>query len=553
MPSRRHFLKTTGAVAAAAMLGSVTQCAKDRRPNIVLLFSDELSFEFLSCYGGEIQTPNIDKLAADGLTFTNAYSAAPMCTPSRFSVLTGQYPGRCKHAKFINDFPEDEPYSIAWNTFIDQSNTAITKRLSDAGYFTGITGKWHVGEFDAERDVPEFNLDDDPMDPAVDDKLKNHQAAVIEQVKKDTGCDMAINVSWDNFDSFPVKKLTYHNFPWINQGAMTFLDTAAKQKKPFFLYAATTAVHGPAHQDMWNHDLTITPGGKNEGVLDYLEPVDEIKQKLASQPSWKSHKIAGMACLDFHIGLVTKKLKELGVADNTIVIFIADHNVEPGKATCYDKGNRVPMIIKWPTKIAPGVETGALTHSLDVVPTILQAARVPLSTELDGASLLPVFANPESRQREYVYLESGYTRAITDGQYKYIAFRPPENALEAMKAGLTKYAPNHLNVFKQAHSHIAIEHYPHYFDVDQFYDVQNDPYEQKNEIDNPAFADKLAELKAELQKRLATFNHPFSLDVDPFLKSRTYVRYAANTRAIGTDFIAWLPRDHGKIVWPPEE
>ena len=549
--TRRQFLKTTGAITATSMLGALSRCAKDERPNVVVLFSDELAPEFLSCYGGDIQTPNLDRLAAGGLKFTNAYSAAPMCTPSRFSVLTGLYPGRCRHPRFLQEFPDDQPYSIVWNTYIGPENTAITKTLSQNGYFTGVTGKWHVGSFDADREAPSLDPDDDPADPAVDEKLRRHQAAVVEQVKKDVGCDMAINVSWDNFDSFPIKKLKYHNFPWINQGAIRFLEEAKKQKKPFFLYAATTAVHGPAHQDMFNYDLTVTPGGKNEDVLNYMPPVKEIKRKLASEPSWKSHKIAGLACLDFHVGLVLDKLEELGLADNTMVIFMADHNVEPGKATCYDKGNRVPMLIKWPNKIAAVGETDALVQSLDVVPTVLQAVGLPLSAELDGVSLLPVFA--ESGIRTFVYLESGYTRAITDGQFKYIAFRPPRDAVEAMQAGLTKYAPNHLNVYKQAHSQIAIEHYPHYFDADQLYDLSQDPYEQKNVIDDPVYADKVAELKSELAKRLATFAHPFDMTVDPFLKSATYRRYATNTRAIGTDYIDWLPRDHGKIVWPPEE
>ncbi|MBN1478958.1 hypothetical protein EH223_14800 [candidate division KSB1 bacterium] len=553
MLTRRCFLKTAGAAAASTLLGSMT-CARDTRPNVVVLFSDELAFEFLSCYGGDIETPNIDKLASQGLIFTNAYSAAPMCTPSRFSLLTGLYPGRWRHSRFLEEFPDDVPYSIAWNTFIGPENIAITQRLSQNGYLTGVTGKWHIGSFDADREVPTLDPEDDPADPAVDEKLRQHQAAVVEQVKKDVGCDMAINVSWDNFDSFPVKRLKYHNFPWINQGAITFLEAAKKQKKPFFLYAATTAVHGPAHHDMFNHDLTYTPGGKNDDVLNYIPPVEEIKSKLASEPPWKSHKIAGMACLDHHVELVLDKIKEMGQEDNTIVIFLADHNVEPGKATCYDKGNRVPMIIKWPQKIMPGSTSEALVQSVDIVPTLLELAGLSAAVEqVDGKSLTPVFRHPASAIRTFVYLESGYSRAITDGQFKYIAFRPPRDAVEAMKIGLTKFAPNHLNVDRQAHSHIAIEHFPHYFDVDQLYDLARDPYEQKNIIDDPRYADKLAELKVELEKRLATFKHPFDLAVDPFLSGQTYRRYAANTRAIGTDYIPWLPRDHGTIVWPPEE
>ncbi len=551
--TRRHFLKTAGALSAATLMGSLPKCASTKKPNVVLLYSDELSLDYLSCYGGDISTPNLDKLAAEGLRFTHAFTAAPMCTPSRFAVLTGTYPGRCTHPTFLKNYPYDVPYSIAWNTFINASIPTMARRLSENGYLTGATGKWHVGDLSDDSQFPPLNTDADPADPAVDAQLRQHQAAVTEQVKADAGFDEAYNIAWDNFDAFPVKELRYHNFPWINQGVVKFLKNAQKSEKPFFLYAATTAVHGPAHQDMFNHDLSYTLGGHDPDVLQYKPPIEEIQQKLQSEPAWKRHKLAGMACLDHHVGLVMETLKQLGLEDNTMVIFMADHNVEPGKATAYDKGNRVPMLVKWPQHIAPGTVADALVQSIDIAPTLYQTAGISVQDHLDGKSLLPIFLEPSNQVHDYIYLESGYTRALTNGRYKYIAFRPPQSALNEMKSGATRYAPNHLNVFKQAHSQIAMQHFPHYFDADQLYDLENDPYEQKNVANEPAYTTVLQRFKDELGRRLATFKHPFDLKADPFMSTDTYDNLAANTRAIGTDFIPWLPRDHGKIVWPPEE
>jgi arylsulfatase A-like enzyme len=402
--------------------------------------------------------------------------------------------------------------------------------------------------------LPQLDPDADPADPEVEELLRQHQQAPRAQVKKDAGFDEAINVSWSNFEAFPVKKLKQHNFPWTNQGAMQLLDSAAAGNQPFFLYAATTAIHGPAHQEMFQHDLRYTPGGKNDGVMDYMPPVEDIQRRIAAEPEWMAHKIAGMACLDHHVGLVLDKLEELGVADNTIVMFMADHNVEPGKATVYDKGNIVPMIVRWPGRITGGAVSDSLVQSLDVAPTILDAAGAPpAADELDGESLAPVFTDAAAKTRDHVYLESGYTRAITDGRHKYVAFRLPEKAATAMKAGKTEFAPNHLGTQKQAHSQIAIEHHSCYFDVDQLYDLEADPYEQKNVPGESGKAAEIEALESALKEKLATFQHPFDLTVDPFFASEQYQKLAANARAIGTDHISWLRRDHGKIVWPPEQ
>ncbi|MDZ7722333.1 MAG: sulfatase-like hydrolase/transferase [candidate division KSB1 bacterium] len=529
--TRRQFLKSTGAAAAVSALGSF-RCSGEKPPNIVLFFSDELAYDFISCYGGGVQTPNIDKLAREGLRFTHAYCAAPMCTPSRFGVLTGQYPGRCKHPAFIQEYPDDQMYSVAWNTYLDQSHVTLPGLLSRSGYLTGMSGKWHIGP--ETLGFPEIDADADLKNEKTDKLLQERHRIAAEQVKQDAGFDLAKSVSWGNLDEHPVRALRHHNFPWITKGTVELIQDCRQKNKPFFVYAATTAVHGPYHPDQFKHDLNYTPQGKLEDVEQYQLSQDALNKRLKLAPEWMHHKIAGMACLDHHVGQVMQTLTDLGIEDNTIVIFMGDHNIEPGKATCYEKGNRVPFIIKWPGHVKPGQVSPALVQSVDILPTLLNAAGItlPADHQFDGVDMTPLFKGSD-QVRDSVYLESGYSRALVDGQYKYIAVRYPQPIVDAMKNGETQYAPNHLDTFKQAHSQIAIQHFPNYFDQDQLYDLKSDPFEQNNLAGNPDYAKILKSMKQKLTVRLGTFSHPYDLQPQPFLYTPEYKLLAKNTKDSG--------------------
>lgn len=545
-------------MATAAILGTLGNCSrpsgKVKHMNFICIYSDEMDPTYLSCYGGKIPTPHLDALAGEGMRFTHAYTAAPMCTPSRFSLLTGKYAGRCTHPDFLEAFPETDPYSIAWNTFLDPSIPTIARILSEHGYITGMAGKWHLSALPESIDIPQFNADDDPGYENVMEKLKTLYHIQKRQVQKDSGFDVINSLVWENFDVHPLRKLHIHNFPWISKGALDFLDQQAKTGKPFFLYAATTAVHGPYHVDALNHDLRYTPEGYVDDVMDYELDRGKIKEALKEVPAHEHHKYAGMACLDHHVGLIMKKLKTLNLDQNTVIFFMSDHNTEPGKATCYEKGNRIPMIVKWPGKSQSGTTSDALVQTIDILPTILAAAGIPVFSgcQLNGQNILPIIENKSEKGKYYVYFESGYARAVTDGKWKYMAVRYPKEVIEKLKNGTMKFAPNHLAVHKQAHSQIALQFYPGYFDPDQLYNLKNDPYEQHNLADDPKYGDNLKRMKKLLAEHLQTFNHPFDLSEEPFLKSKRYRELAQKTKAIGTNYIPWLPRDHGAIVWPPE-
>jgi len=525
-----------------------------KRPNIILFFSDELDPGYVSAYGGNIPTPAIDKMASEGLRFESAYVAAPMCTPSRFSLLSGLYPGRCNDPEFLKDFPIEEPYIVGWNTWLTEEIATIPKVLSQHGYFTGMVGKWHIGKLSKETDVPEFDENPDLDDPETSRKLRSLQDIHIDKVKSEGGFDYVKSLLWGNFDGFVIKTLRYHNFPWITRGAIDFLDEAKNSDKPFFLYSATTAVHGPGHTGLYNMDVNYTLEGKLEGIEQYRLDPDSMKQVLAANPPGGVHKYAGMASVDHHVNLVLRKLKGLDMDDNTMVIFMADHNIEPGKTTCYEKGLKVPLIIKWPNRIKPNTVSKVMVQSIDLFPTIMELADIESGNiKLDGKAINSVLAGSEENIHDYIYSESGLQRSVSNGRYKYIAFRYPKYRTEQLENGDIDYAPNGMNMERQAHAAIALQKFPAYFDADQLYDLNNDPYEQNNLAYDPDFKDIKTKMQEALKGYLSGFNHAYHMEDTAFMRTEKYAELAQKTRDLGTDWISWIKRDHGSIKWPPEE
>lgn len=523
------------------------------RPNIILIFSDELQFQDISCLGGSIPTPNLDNLASEGMVFKNTYTTAPMCTPSRFSLLTGKFPGKCKHKTFIETNPYDEPYCIGWNTFIDRSVNTLPGLLSKGGYVTGMVGKWHLGEENIIQHGLKAN--DDPADPATDRKLKIYQQQLREKVKTDAGFDEVYSLLYGNYDNFPVHQLRLHNYPWLTYGAMQFIEKNAFGKKPFFLYLATSSVHGPNHAEGLKRDYRFTPEGYLEGLSAYKPDLAVLESEMQGMPTEKKHRFAGMKFMDHQLGMLTDKLEEYGISDNTVIVFLPDHNTEPAKATCYEKGIRIPMIITWPGRISPELTSAARIQMTDIFPTLLEIANIGRSEAVvtDGKSFLNLFNTPGAEFRELLFAESGYTRSVSDGRYKYIAFRYPQSILDKMKKGELNYAPNYVNKKFNGQSVIAYNYYPSYFDADQLFDLQMDPFEQNNLADNPQYSEVLEDMKNRLSEHLKEFEHPFDLSEEGLMAGETFKALVNESLKQKPEDIEWYARDWGKIVWPPDE
>lgn len=545
----------------AALLWFLTGCGTpsdagredERSFNYLLIYTDELQFSDLGCYGGKIPTPNIDRLASEGLIFTAAYTTASMCTPSRYSVMTGQFPGRCSAPSFLEENPPGEPYNIAWNSWITADKVTLASVLSDHGYVTGMAGKWHVGRVPQGTVLPGFSRDDRPEDESVNQKLKEQQSIYQKLIREQAGFDHAYAVVWGNYDNHPVEALRFHNFPWMTWGAIRFLEAQRESPSPFFLYFTPTAIHGPNHVEDLEKDVTYTPGGRNPDVSAYQLDVGALKATLAEMPGGDGHRIAGMVQTDHAVGLIRQKLKALGKDKNTVIFFIADHNIEPGKATSYEKGIHVPMIVYWPG-ITSGGKTSAQVQNIDIFPTLLEAASIdpPGPHRLDGLSMMEIIRDPSRPGKPYIFSENGFTRSVSDGRYKYIALRYPMRLVEGMQNGAIGHVPSYVEAWPQAHSAIAMQCYPHYFDQDQLYDLQADPFEQHNLFGSDAGNKVIAALQAALESHLKQFDHPFSLTPNPFMETPAYRQLVERDLAFDIYTIPWLNRDHGLLKWPPE-
>ena len=555
--SRRDFLRTSGALAAGTLLNS--GCARNRlgggsdsRPNIVLVFSDEAAPGYLGCYGGDFLTPHLDSLAADGVRFNQAYCTSSVCAPSRYSVFTGQYAGRSTHPGFLGSQPVTRPYSITWNPGITLDTPTVARFLSAAGYYTGFVGKWGVtlADSNAEWDIPRFSRDDDPDDPEVNRRLRRHHEIYQERIKKTGGFEWAGSVLPGN-GKHPLPHFNFHPFEWFTRGALDFIDEAARDDRPFFLYSAPTATHGPDHSAEFDVDPRYTPEGKREPFACY-PPRESLRRRLEQAGLPVDYAHSGMLYLDEHVGGILKRLRELGVTRDTLVIYVPDHNVEPGKASCYQRGVHVPMLMRWPGRIPAGSTTDELVQITDILPTCLDVAGAapPPGYRGDGRSILPAAEGGTLPGRDHLYFEIGVARGVLKDGHKYIAYRYRDEALRKMEDGEVDVALDHMESTGQAHSSIALSCFPHYFDPDQLYDLGRDPHEQHNVADDPAYAEVLADLRDTLKADLETFRHPYDLSVPEFMESERFAELVEARQEIGASRVGWWDQS---FKWPPEE
>ncbi|MGC9343892.1 MAG: sulfatase family protein, partial [Bacteroidales bacterium] len=521
-------------LAGTIALGSCTTKDKDKnaetRPNIILIMADDVAPEHFSCLGGVIPTPNIDRLAAEGMIFNRAYAPSAACTPSRYSIITGQYPGRCQADTFTGSISPGEPYKIAWNTPIIENNLTIHEILSDAGYFTGYVGKFHIGSLEFDRpehnsDIPKINPEADPNDPKTDSLLKVYQSVIENRVQQLTGCSFTASIQWENPEQMPIKAIRHHNLEWLTEGVAEFLENI-DETKPFYLHFNTTALHGPNHFYDLHEPARFTPEGILENPYKYHPPRNTIFQRLidlgrdtgVNVPDHIKHYDAGIIYLDDQVGAIMKMIAEKGMKENTLVILTADHAIEPGKSTCYERGLRVPFIVSWPAKIKSGSQTNELVQFTDFLPTFTSIGGINLPDEakIDGEDFSPLLFGNRSLERQYIFSEEGYTRSVTGKKYKYIAMRFPGDVIENIENGDAGIITHFGDQF-QAHGLIASKYHEGYFDADQLYNLEDDPWEQKNLAYDPEYAEVLEEMKQKMNEFTSTFDYPFPLENDNFM------------------------------------
>lgn len=373
---------TTTFFAGIITLSSLTaQHTPQRKPNFVVIMADDLGYGDIGTFGAtDIRTPNIDKLAENGLKFTSFYSTSPVCSPSRFGLLTGRYPRRQGIDGVF--FPE------SFNG-IPKEELTLAEALKTKGYSTGIVGKWHLGHH------REFL----PLQNGFDEYFGIPYSNDMQGTVYLRGNDV---VQYNIDQKYTTKTYT--------EEAIKFIDK--HKKEPFFLYLPHTMPHLP---------LYASPAfeGKSKRGL-YGDVIEE---------------------LDWSVGQVIESLKKNGLTENTLVIFTSDNGpwtifdieggsagkLRNGKGTTFEGGQRVPTIFSFPSKIKAGSVYNDLALHLDVFPTILKLAgyQATLPNPIDGEDVSSILtANGKRKGDEFIYYSNGKIEAFRKGDWKIRLAQP---------------------------------------------------------------------------------------------------------------------------------
>ena len=485
--------------------------AEDTRPNVLFIISDDQErreFNFLP-EGRDEQgkprnlSPNIDRLAREGVVLSNQYVTSPVCTPSRFTVLTGTYASR----SFEKTAGVDRQVNITWNSHISSETPNLASTLKMAGYFTGAVGKNHVVELKGIGRNSGPDDDADPADPVVSAYYKDKQTKLISAFKS-CGFDFAASLYHGNLPGHTCKALEFHNMDWITSGAVQFLEEWKETEKPFFLYMATTLNHGPGPRyKKYTGNPLATPAGLLNEPLAVQPARDSIPRRvkqagLADQPT-----ACDVLWLDDGVGAVLDKLKNLGALENTIIFFFNDHGVESGKGSLYQGGAKSVSFV-WSSKYVQGGRRSKVNISnIDFAPTIMEFCGVPNEDRhnVDGRSFCSVLQGSSEEIHDHLFLEIGATRAILKDGWKYIAFRLPESLPANPPRPYTHLADRPGGRGSEGP---AKGFYPNYYDRDQLYNINVDPLERNN-----LFGDRTQQTRIREMQRLlrqATRNVPGS-------------------------------------------
>jgi N-acetylglucosamine-6-sulfatase len=454
--NRRDFLKSAGLGIALTLqtyspvFGRNGTSASAERPNIVFILTDDQRFDAMECAGHPwLKTPNMDRLAGEGVLFKNAFVTTSLCSPSRGSFLTGCYAHT--HEVFRNNGVDPAP---AVPTF--------PQLLQKAGYETAFIGKWHM----ARKNSPRQGFD--------------HWVSFTGQGRYDKN---KLNVDGQivQSEAYVTDELTDY--------AVRFLKK--RHEQPFMLYLSHKAVHGP-----------FSPAGRHENLYSDVEiesrhnPKDNLDTKppwgRKMDPNWKSQILAYYRCLaavDEGLGRVLQTLEQIKALDNTVVIFAGDNGYFHGehggmwdKRAAYEPAIRIPLLMRYPRLAGPAAKCDEMVLNIDLAPTLLDLAGVPVPDRMQGQSWLGVLKGRQGRKSFlYEYFQEAdrkYKRptilAVRTKQWKYVTY-PLDDSLTC-----------------------------------ELYDMLNDPEELNNLIGNSKYDDVIERMKKELEqlKRQTGFRFP---------------------------------------------
>ena len=380
-----------------AFLFCVSAGAKEQKPNVIYVLADDLGWAELACYGNTFnETPHLDQLAKEGMRFTHAYAAAPVCSPYRAALLTGQHPARLGILDYLR------PNS---SNALPVSHVTLPKILRRNGYATGMTGKWHLTGYkyqDAQFEIR-------PTDHGFDWNTGSEVKGVGNGANFWPYVFRTQPIRWIDFKKNRLGDKEYLT-DRLNLEAVEFVER--NKDKPFFLYLSHYAPHTilNGRPDLVEKYRKKHPPGASTRKNCYLckDAGLDADECTHWAPNHNPHLAAMLESIDDGIGLLAKKLDELGLDENTIFIFSSDNGGElnvtsnaplrGGKSQLYEGGIRVPLIVRWPKgKVPAGKVCSQPVVNHDVYPTLLEAAGIqpdPAQT-LDGVSTLATWKNPK--------------------------------------------------------------------------------------------------------------------------------------------------------------
>lgn len=504
------------------VLLSVLAAAADPRPNIVFLFSDDHALQSISAYGGRFKdiapTPNIDRLAKEGAIFERSYCANSLCGPSRASILTG------KHSH-INGFQNNDTDKF------DSSQPTFPKYLRKAGYQTAIIGKWHLVTdptgFDYWEILPNQGSYCNPDFIEMDGSKKRVEGYVTDiiadktldwlknQRDKDKPFVLMCQQKAPHRNWVPALR-HYHLFDGVTMPEPpSFFDDYANRSKVLTEQEMSFSKNIYWGWDMLlpgepkdprflpglpNHELErMNPAQKSEFEKAYAKENEQLFSDLASGKMddaavmhWKYQRfikdyLRCVRALDENIGRVLDYLDESGLSKNTIVIYSSDQGFYLGEHGWYDKrwmfeeSLSMPFLIRWPGVVKPGTRSKALIQNIDYAPTFLEAAGVPIPSDIQGRSLLPVLKNDGIAPEDW-------RKAI---YYSYFGEE-------------THHVPAHDGVRTDRYKLFYIPKTKEW----QLFDLDKDPQELKSVHDNPEYATVLKDMKKIYQETRTEFKVP---------------------------------------------
>ena len=370
-----------------------SKAAEPAPPNIIFILTDDLGWTDLGCFGSKFyETPHLDELARQGMKFTDAYSACTVCSPTRASLLTGQYPARLHLTDWIAG--HQRPFAKLsvpdWTQQLSPAIPNLAQVLKTKGYTSASIGKWHLGPVACRPDKQGFDLNVGGYD-------RGQPPSYFSPYKIPTPTE-----SPDG--EFLSDRLTTEAIKFIKQN----------QARPFFLYLPHYAVHTPL----------------------MAKPEVIAKYKAKADPDAPHHNAAYAGLIesvDDSVGRLMATLDELKLSANTLLIFTSDNGgligptanppLRAGKGSAYEGGVRVPLIVRWPGRIKPGSTCATPVITPDFYPTLvaLAGATAPASHRIDGGNLLPLFQQTGTLQRDTVYWH--YPHYHPGGATPYSALR----------------------------------------------------------------------------------------------------------------------------------